>query len=541
MVALLILAATAGLALAQVDTAWVRRYDGPIHQRDAVTCASVDHSGNAYVAGPSYYYSHLDTTLSDFVTIKYRPSGDTAWLRRLHLAGDSTEEIAGLVVDRSGGVYVAGYVYVDSGLYIHPSLLVLKYDSLGVLEWRRTYGGTRKSWCAGIALDSSGSVVVVGTIEYYTSYNFLIVKYRANGDTAWVREYAGPMPGLDRACGVAVGTDNSVVVAGYGTGVGTHFDFEVVRYDSSGHFLWDARADGMQNNEDRANGMAVDAAGNTYVVGWSEFTPDGGPDMFTVKFTADGRVAWARAYAGPTTTWDEATAVAADSLGHVYSVGYITADASTLQCDLVVLCYDDTGHLLWSDIYAGMDQGWDQAAAVAVFDTEFVVVTGFSDCIQTGCDYLTIWYRPCGETLACRRYNGWQARADVAMCLALGGTGGVVVAGMSNGVSNSGYDMATVAYSPPDAVTSPDTASRAGSSCDVLPNPTRGGVEIRLPAGAGRDVEVRDAAGRSVAIVTAARGASSCRLDLVALSPGVYFVQVRAGGVVSTARVVLTR
>jgi hypothetical protein len=87
----------------------------------------------------------------------------------------------------------------------------------------------------------------------------------------------------------------------------------------------------------------------------------------------------------------------------------------------------------------------------------------------------------------------------------------------------------------------PPRQRRSATALAVTPNPTRGGVEVRLPAGAGRDVEVRDVAGRSVAIVTVARGATSCRLDLDALSPGVYFVQVRVGGAVSTGRVVLTR
>ncbi|MEO0086300.1 MAG: SBBP repeat-containing protein, partial [candidate division WOR-3 bacterium] len=66
-----------GLAAGTVDTAWVRRYDGPRHGQDWTTCLAVDSLGNVYVAGPSAAdtgYVNLD-----YVVIKYRPDGAVAW------------------------------------------------------------------------------------------------------------------------------------------------------------------------------------------------------------------------------------------------------------------------------------------------------------------------------------------------------------------------------------------------------------------------------------------------------------------------------
>ena len=136
---------------AGVDTAWVRRYDGPKHNDDWPLCIAVDSVGNVYVAGTSMSDTGQNTQYLDFVTIKYRPNGDTAWVRRADFGGKDIPY--GIGVDAQGNVYVAGSNNDNQ-------MVTVKYDSTGHPLWtdmRRTHAGAYD-----LVLDPSGGIIVCG-------------------------------------------------------------------------------------------------------------------------------------------------------------------------------------------------------------------------------------------------------------------------------------------------------------------------------------------------------------------------------------------
>jgi Rieske Fe-S protein len=91
-----------------VDTAWVRRYDGPSNRHDDARGLAVDDSGNVYVTGDSKGEVEPNY-LPDYATIKYLPNGDTAWVRRYDGPEGSMDMATALAIDGSGNVYVTGY------------------------------------------------------------------------------------------------------------------------------------------------------------------------------------------------------------------------------------------------------------------------------------------------------------------------------------------------------------------------------------------------------------------------------------------------
>jgi uncharacterized delta-60 repeat protein len=367
------------------DTAWVRRYNGPGNQDDEAYAIAVDCSGNVYVTGLSYG----NGTSSDYVTIKYYPSGDTAWLRRYDGPANGFDAARALTVDGSGIVYVTGGSY---GVGTDGDFTTIKYYPNGDTAWIRRYDGSEHSsdFSRAIAVDASGNIYVTGASWEHsdTGYDYATIKYDPNGNQLWVSTYNGPGNSVDIARSIAADDFGNVYVTGESHGNGTSDDYVTVKYYPYGDTAWVRRYNGPGNGIDHAYAMALDSSGNVYITGWS----DGGGtenDYATIKYYPDGDTAWVRRYNGPGDYDDEALAIAVDSCGNVYVTGY---SWNGTDFDYATVKYDSSGNQLWVAIYDGSGNGDDRANAIAVCGCDTVYVTGESQGSGTDKDYVTIKY-----------------------------------------------------------------------------------------------------------------------------------------------------
>jgi hypothetical protein len=149
------------------DTAWVKRYNGPADAYDASVAIAVDDSGNAFVVGATSGEGY------DLATIKYYPNGDTAWVRTYDGPGTGFEEFALAVsVDGYGNSYVSGYVSGETG----RDNVTIKYYPTGDTAWVRTYPGDEggQEWVTDLALGDFGDVYVTSGA---TSDDYVTIKY----------------------------------------------------------------------------------------------------------------------------------------------------------------------------------------------------------------------------------------------------------------------------------------------------------------------------------------------------------------------------
>ncbi|UCB53357.1 MAG: SBBP repeat-containing protein, partial [Candidatus Zixiibacteriota bacterium] len=219
---------------ALVDTAWVRRYDGPQNDIDAATALAVDGSGNVYVTG---YHTGL-ASLHDYATIKYEPDGTCAWVKKYNGPGGGWDAAAAIAVDASGNVFVTGASSDSMGIMDYATL---KYDSLGYWRFLRRYDGpgNGSDVAQAMAMDDSGCVYVTGYSQGDgTDYDYATIKYLPSGVVAWVARYNGPGNGVDWANDVAVDPSGFVYVTGTSAGVGTGMDYATVKYYPSGDTAW---------------------------------------------------------------------------------------------------------------------------------------------------------------------------------------------------------------------------------------------------------------------------------------------------------------
>lgn len=211
---------------------------------------------------------------------------------------------------------------------------VQKLDPNGNLMWAVGFGSTMADEAKGIAVDpGSGDVYVTGrfsgTLDFdpgpgtasLTStggFDAFILKLRANGSFAWVKQLGGA--GSDEGTAIAANAAGVFTVGYYqgtadlnpgagtvtSTSVAGTMDFFVQHLDSAGNYVW-AKALGSDGLE-YGFGIATGPNGEVIATGCFQDTIDfdPGPSVYTMiapsgvtsgwvmRFTANGTFSWAR-------------------------------------------------------------------------------------------------------------------------------------------------------------------------------------------------------------------------------------------------------
>ncbi len=294
---------------------------------DGAHSIAVDGIGNAYVTGytnstdfPTQYpYQktkaglHVYDNCDAFIT-KLSASG-TALHYSTYLGGSKLDEGNAIAIDRSGNAYVAGETFSTDfptkspyqGAYIgtdYPDVFITKLSASGTALYYSTYlGGIGEDWLSfgGIAVDGSGNAYVTGETsspdfptknayqgtmaqwEEGEESDAFITKFSTSGTTVHYSTYLGGRSS-DGARGIAVDGSENAYVTGrtsssdfpmqnpyQGTNAGGFNDAFITKISASGKALYYSTYLGGSNDDD-ANAIAVDGAGNAYIAGVTRST-----------------------------------------------------------------------------------------------------------------------------------------------------------------------------------------------------------------------------------------------------------------------------
>jgi len=430
-----------------VDNVWVRTYNGPGNSEDVPCAIEVDNSGNVYITG----YSTGNGTFSDYATIKYYPDGDTAWVRRYNGPADTSDIAFAMAIDDLGNVYVTGSSH---GSGSKSDYLTIKYQSSGDTAWVRRYNGPSNGndVAYALALDGSGNVYVTGfSSNSGMGKDYATLKYDQNGNQIWVKNYNGPGNDADWANGIAVDPWGNIYVTGVSRGEGTYYDYLTLKYDPDGDTLWVRRYDGPESGDNYANAIALDGSGNVYVTGWC-YSSSTLYQYATVKYDSNGNQGWAKTFAAEQTITPGATAldIEADNFGNVWVTGWDRRSETLF--DYATVKYDDEGNQLCGTFYHSWLDGCDGANALTIDNQGNAYVTGWSDDLDlTADDFATVKYDQDGNQLWLARYNGPSDSWDNAKAITVDDSNYVYVTGQSVGTS-SANDYVTIKYVQLDAL-----------------------------------------------------------------------------------------
>ena len=309
---------------------WARAIGGA--GDDLGSYLGIDTIGNVYLAG----YFQSDTLLIDSTILvnhggtttflaKFDSLGNLVWARQS--GGSSPNFIGAITTDPQGNSFISGYftgstttfgtVVLNNSNSASPDIYLVKYNSLGTVDWAKKFGGFSSDFISGIAVDTLDQPYITGWSESGNLYFDTIAIHNLN-------------------CPAYI---------------------FVAKCDAAGNALWVRHSTGA--SYDRTGGIALDNAGNAFVTGSFQSqsmvldsitifnsNPSGGSyDAFTLKYNKYGNIIWAKK-AGFGTQIEQGTCVSSDPGGICYVGGYF---------DGIVLNYCSSSlwnvHGGWEDLY----------------------------------------------------------------------------------------------------------------------------------------------------------------------------------------------
>ena len=316
-----------------------------------------------------------------------------------------------IALQSDGKIVAAGYSEIPGNLY---DFAIVRFNENGTLDTSfsgdgmvTTDLGASYDAASSIVLQSDGKIVVAGSSDKFGSYDFVVVRYNADGtlDTTFdtdgiVTTNIGNV--ASEVSSIALQSDGKIVVAGNLNPSGNS-DFAVVRYNANGTLDTTFDTDGIVttnigNVASEVSSIALQSDGKIVVAG--NLNPSGNSDFAVVRYNANGTLDTTFDTDGIVTTdfgasYDAASSIVLQSDGKIVVAGRSEKSGNS---DFAVVRYNANG------------------TPDTTFDTDGIVTT---------------------------KIGNWTSGA---YDMAIQGDGKIVAAGYSSISGNFDFDFAVVRY-----------------------------------------------------------------------------------------------
>jgi hypothetical protein len=261
---------------------------------------------------------------------------------------------------------------------------------------------------------------------------------------SWISQFGTRSP--DEADGLAADADGNLYVVGQTSGelpgqkAAGMIDAYVRRLDPAGHEVWTRQFGSSERDEPK--GLALDDAGNVYIVGRTfgtlpGQTSAGGWDAFVRKYNRAGDELWTRQFGGG--GGESAASVRIDHAGNAYVVGGTRAalpgQKNIGDYDAFIVKFDAAGNTVWTRQFGTRNE--DYALAVTLDGNGDPIVAGETGGLLAGAaqfgglDGFAREFDPAGNVVWTRQFG--SPADDYAVGAAVAPTGEVLVVGTTLG------------------------------------------------------------------------------------------------------------
>ncbi|MDH5684021.1 MAG: SBBP repeat-containing protein [candidate division WOR-3 bacterium] len=330
-------------------------------------------------------------------------------------------------VDNNGNIYVTGSTMEDwrqiTTLFYEKDEQINVWTLKEVKHHPSTSGEAK---AAALALYDGYCYVTGHRRNGELCYDWVTIKYppNLNGEPEWEKYVNGPGSGYDYAKAITIDNDGYIYVTGYVDNGGDNHDWYTIKYSPNGIEQWFKQENLPYDDEPAA--IAMDNLGNVVVTGYRESDVGGGlrhKDYMTIWYDSDdGTKVGERFYDTRDHFDDEAVGLAVDNSGFVYVTGYSNLDHDGgRDDDYLTIRYTPQGQgVHW--VMRKNGGGHDRPHAIAIDNNpqgSYVYVTGESFQSENGFDYLTVIYTNNGAEWRVK-YDDYENDDDIANAITVG-------------------------------------------------------------------------------------------------------------------------
>ncbi|HQN29537.1 MAG TPA: immunoglobulin domain-containing protein [Methanothrix soehngenii] len=266
---------------------WQKNYGGAREDEGYSVEETAD--GGYIVAGRTRSYG---SGMYDVWLMKVDPSGEKIWDKAF--GGALDDEASSIKQTIDGGFIIAGNTKsFGSGMY---DVWLLKIDQFGGKIWDKTIGGSRDDMGDSIQETRDGGFVVAGTTGSWGNgdSDALLIKIDSNGNEQWKKTFGGPRSERNpwsRGWSVQQTADGGFAMLGSTNSVGSGgYDIWFIKTDANGDKIADKVYGGAYDEE--GGSLVKTREGHHILIGSTRSFGSGGFDAWLIMTDQNGERIW---------------------------------------------------------------------------------------------------------------------------------------------------------------------------------------------------------------------------------------------------------
>lgn len=327
---------------------WTKNYGGT----SAEGCSKIIETTDGGFAIAGYTFS-FGSGKSDMYLIKTDSLGNVQWTKTF--GGNGFEYAYGLEQANDGGFILAGYT--TSNALNNKNIYLVRTGSSGNLIWEKTFGKDSVDIASSIVKSSDGNFLICGYTQSFGAGedDIFTIKINQNGDTLWTKTFGGSRSDIGKS---VVELNSTAYLFAGSTGspgiTSNNQDYYLIKTGSAGNTIWTKNhGTGGSLPFDWCNDVKLISGNSIMMAGESSYNSP--LDVMLVKIDSVGNSVWKKFYGN--NFYDYGNSICNTTEGGMIICG-TTKDKTTQKNNIFVVKVDNNGNELWRETYGGINNEW---------------------------------------------------------------------------------------------------------------------------------------------------------------------------------------